>query len=506
MTQTRSADPTRRPIPDTGWSPRLIMSLVSLVVLLESLTMNASMISTGLPSIMAHFHTNQGGWIQTAFLLIATVISPTLGKFADMVGKRRVLLGCVVISAVGSLVSALAPTFLVLLLGRAMSSLLVTCLFLTYSLIRDVYPPKTVAMAAALATSGMGIVSIATPFLTGWLIDGFGWRSLFWFFTVILVITGIGIKLSTDESSFRLRSKIDWIGAALLGGGIGATLIAVSFGVDWGWTSAKTSALFFVGIVLLGAWIYSATVIKDPLIDLRLLTRRSIGLTAIAAGTAYGSTTVSSTILPLMSMTTASLGLGYGFSVDAEGFAAIQSPLGVAQVIGGILVGVLIGRGLTPRVMCATGAGLLAVGSLVILSGMDTRWVVLVGAIITGVGTGLAYSSIPNLQFQTVAPELQASTASIVATSQSMMGAVLPVAVFTILNSNVARVVDGVSLYSANGMKLAWMTAAGIAVVSVIAALCVPRKIFAVKVSADGDGADGIELPATDEEAVPAAN
>ncbi|MCF8589137.1 MFS transporter [Gordonia liuliyuniae] len=464
------------------------MSLISLVVLLEALTMNASMISTGLPGIMAYFHTNQGGWIQTAFLLVAAVISPTLGKIADMFGKRRVLLICVFVSAAGSLVSALAPNFILLLTGRAMSSLLVTCLFLGYSLIRDVYPPKTVAMAAALATSGMGVVSVATPFLTGWLMDGFGWRSLFWFFTVILVITGIGIRLFTDESSFRLRSKIDFVGAGLLGAGIGAILVAVSFGVDWGWTDGKTLGLFLVGIVMLSLWIYSARVVKAPLIDLRLLTRRSIGLTAIAAGTAYGSTTVSSTILPLMSMTSASFGLGYGFSIDAKGFAAIQSPLGVAQVIGGVLVGIMIGRGLTPRVLLALGSSLLAVGSLVIMSGMDTRWIVLVGAIITGIGTGLAYSSIPNVQFSTVPPQLQASTASIVATSQSMLGAILPVAVFTLLNSNVARVVDGVTLYSANGMKFAWIGAAGIALISVVAVLFVPRKIIEVTVQNDAVG------------------
>ncbi|MBM4683868.1 hypothetical protein GS532_08015 [Rhodococcus hoagii] len=116
------------------------------------------------------------------------------------------------------------------------------------------------------------------------------------------------------------------------------------------------------------------------------------------------------------------------------------------------------------------GATLLATGAFVVLSGMDTRWIVLVGAIITGLGTGLAYSSIPNLQIQTVPPQLQASTASIVATSQSVMGAILPVVVFTVLNSNVARVADGVPLYSATACTCMDMSA-GIAITSLIAVL-----------------------------------
>jgi MFS family permease len=90
--------------------------------------MSYSMISTGLPDIMAHFRTDQGGWVQTAFLLVAAVISPTLGKIADMIGKRRVLLICVFVAAAGSFVSAVAPNFALLLAGRAMSSLLVSSL------------------------------------------------------------------------------------------------------------------------------------------------------------------------------------------------------------------------------------------------------------------------------------------------------------------------------------------------------------------------------------------
>ncbi|GAA4802356.1 MFS transporter [Tomitella cavernea] len=100
--------------------------------------------------------------------------------------------------------------------------MLVPCLFLSYSLIRDVFPSKTVPLAVSIATAGMGLISIAAPFLTGWLIDDFGWRSIFWFFTVTLVVLGVLILVGTPESAVRLRSRIDFIGAILLGAGIAA--------------------------------------------------------------------------------------------------------------------------------------------------------------------------------------------------------------------------------------------------------------------------------------------
>lgn len=477
MAQATPVGTPRPPDNPTGWSPRLILSLVSIVALLEALTMNYSMVATGLPLIMADFKTTQGAWIQTIFLLVAAVISPTLGKVADTYGKRKVLLCCVFLAALGSAISAVAPNYAVLIAGRALAGLVVSCLFLSYSLIRDVYPHKIVPLAVAIATSGMGLISVPMPFITGWLIDGFGWRSLFWFFTIILVVVGVGITMTTDETSYRLRSRIDPIGAGLLGAGIGGILIAVSFGADWGWSSAKTMAFLIGGIVLLGLWIVSARIVPEPLIDLGLLTRRSIGLTTITAGTFYGSTALSSTLLPLMCMTPAALGLGYGFGVDAEGYALFQSPLGAATVVGGLIVGVLVGRGVRPRNLAIAGAAVMALGSFGVIAGMDSRALIVVMMIAIGLGTGLGYGSIPNLQFEAVPPQLQASTASMVATSQAMMSAILPVIAFSIMNSHIGVVVDGVGFFSATGMKWALVLCGATALVGLLCAMCIPRHI-----------------------------
>ncbi|MBC7302582.1 MAG: MFS transporter, partial [Nocardia sp.] len=172
------------------WTPRLIFSLASIVLLLEMLAVSYMMISTALPSIAAHYETTQGAWLLTSFLLVGAVTAPLIGKLADMYGKRKALLGCVAVATAGSLLSAIAGSYAVLIAGRALTGLLIPCLFLSYSLIRDVFPAKAIALAVSIATSGMGLIAIPAPFLTGWLIDNFGFRSIFWFFVIGLVVLG----------------------------------------------------------------------------------------------------------------------------------------------------------------------------------------------------------------------------------------------------------------------------------------------------------------------------
>lgn len=314
------------------WTPRLVFSLASIVLLLEMLAVSYMMISTALPAISVHYQTTQGAWLLTSFLLLGAVASPLLGKLADMYGKRKVLLFAVAGAAVGSFISAIAPSYAVLILGRSLTGLLVPCLFLSYSLIRDVFPPKTVALAVSIATSGMGLIAIPAPFLTGWLIDNHGFRSIFWFFVIGLVLLGGMIFASTAESAVRLRSSLDLIGAVLLGSGIAGILIGVSFGPTWGWKNGSTLAYLIGGVALLAAWVASARAIREPLIDLRYFGKRSVMLTAVGAGFCYGASGVFTILLPMMVMTPAVLGLGYGFGVTAEGFAIFQAPLGLSLI------------------------------------------------------------------------------------------------------------------------------------------------------------------------------
>src|SRR3954470_16787323 len=101
-----------------GPSPRTILAVLSLggiaYALLQSLVVPA------LPQIQHSLHTSEGavGWILTAFLLSASVATPIIGRLGDMYGKERLLMLVLVMLALGTLISAVASSLWLMILGR----------------------------------------------------------------------------------------------------------------------------------------------------------------------------------------------------------------------------------------------------------------------------------------------------------------------------------------------------------------------------------------------------
>jgi len=425
-----------------GWTPRLGFALFSLVCTLELLSASYLMIAMAQQPIMDHFHTHQQTWLSTSFLLVGAVSAPLLGKLADMHGKKRMLLLCLSLAIIGSLLSAVAGSYGMVIAGRALAGFLIPTLFLSYSLIRDTFPEKTIALAVSIATSGLGLIAIVVPFIAGWMLDSWSWRSIFWFFFIALCVLTPLVFVSTKESPVRVRSKIDFLGAALLGAGIAGILIGVSFGQEWGWSSGKDLTYLLGGIVLVGLWLITARVNKDPLIDLKVLSKRSVFFIALSAGAIYGISGLYSTLLPLMTMQPKAyhdiFGLKYAvFGVSFKGFAVFQSPIAILTVVGGLIVGFLVGRKLVkPRILTAIGMVLAGVGGLLTAFEHDNKAGLIVFAGLVGLGMGFGYAASPNLLIEAVPPKLQASTASIVAVFSSMLPAILPVIAFTIMNNS----------------------------------------------------------------------
>lgn len=440
---TQTSQPEVTVNTDTGgWTPRLGLTLFFLVCVLEVLSASYLMIAMAQTEIMKAFNTHQQAWLSTGFLLIGAVCAPLLGKLADMVGKKRVLMVCLGLSIIGSLLSALAGSFGVLVAGRCFMGFLVPTLFLSYSLIRDTFPEKTIPLASSIATSGLGLIAIVVPFIAGWLLDNYSWRSVFWTFFIALVILTPLVWLTAKESPVRVRSTVDYLGALLLGSGIAGILLGVSLGENWGWSSAWILFFFIGGAALICLWLVTARINKDPLIDLTVLSKRSVFFIALSAGVIYGISGLYSSLLPLLAMQPKAyhdiFGLNYAvFGVSFKGFAVFQSPVAILTVIGGLIVGFLVGRKLIkPRVLTAIGMVLAGAGGILTAVQHDNKALLITFAGLVGLGMGFGYASSPNLLIEAVPPKLQASTASIVAVFSSMFPAILPVIAFTIMNNN----------------------------------------------------------------------
>src|SRR3954451_3545012 len=172
-----------------GPSPRTLLPVLSLggisYALLQSLVVPA------LAQIQDSLHTSEGavGWVLTAYLLSASVATPIIGRLGDMYGKERLLMLVLLMLALGTLISAVAYSLWLMILGRLIQGSGGGIFPLGFSIIRDEYPNRRVRGAIGLVASLLGIGGGAGVVFAGIVTQNLSYHWLFWFPLVIIVFT-----------------------------------------------------------------------------------------------------------------------------------------------------------------------------------------------------------------------------------------------------------------------------------------------------------------------------
>lgn len=448
--------------------------LFILVLHTESVAFSFNLVSPTLLPIATDFGATQLGWLFTAMTLVGAVSTPVLARLGDIAGKKPMILTVTGIATAGAVVVAMANSFLWVLVGRALEGVLLALIPLVYSLMRDTFPARILAFAVTIAASGVGIVTIAGPFLAGYLVDNHGWRSVFWFLAVEQALGLLAILALVPGSRFRARARLDLGGGILIGLGLAITLLAVSQGNAWGWSSTRTLGCFAAGLALLSLWTYVESRVAEPLISLEVLRRRSVSTVLGVGFLAQAALGLAATALPILVMTPREIGKDYGFGATATGLATFTATAGVATVVVGFLLGATIKR-TGPKLPVLGGLVVLVAGSLFLAFVHLERWQVMVGFTLLGVTQALVISAIPAMVIAAVHRDIQGISAGMSGTTQSLGGAVGPTIGFAILASHISSLAAGQPVYADSGFFYAYLAAAILAVIAIIVALVVPK-------------------------------
>lgn len=413
-----------------GWSARYVAMMIVMIVATETTFFAATFPLNAMPEIAIHYHTTQVVWLSTLFFLVAALISPLAGATADRIGKKRIITLCLVIGLVGLLLSWWGPNFSLVLVGRALQAVLLVLPFMLPSLARDIFPTKTVALAASL-TLGAGLLGAPATIWAGDMISHWGWRSVFWFPAIVAAVAIVLVVAFVPESKVRHRhGRLDILGALLLGGGIGAILVGISMGSTWGWHSGRVLALFVGGVVLLGIWVFQANRAENPLVSLDDLASGPILLAMIGCGLAQGVATWILVLIPSVSLTPSAFG-GFGFTPSQ------QTHMGALYWVGSWLAGWLVGLGLRNRsaaIMAIITSALTLIGFVLLYVGLNHVWVFCVGTAVAALGGSGGLTVAYNLVIRLVRAERQGAMASTYSLFFNTIASALPVILIVVMN------------------------------------------------------------------------
>ncbi|SCF92979.1 MFS transporter [Streptomyces sp. Ncost-T10-10d] len=324
-------------------------------------------------------------WIATAFALAAAGFTLLFGRVADLVGRKRLFLGGMVVLGLSSALGGLATSPEVLLTARVLQGLATAAVtpaglaLLTTAFKEGPLRERALGLNGALMSAGF----TAGAILGGLLTDLLSWR---WAFFVNVPVAALVASLApaviTDSRPAR-RPRLDVPGAVTVTGGLLLLVYGLTQAGESGWTTPTTLVALLAGLaLLLGFWSVEKRA-TAPLVPVRVLKRRSViwgntaGLIAFVTETS------------LVFLLTLYLQEVLGYSPLATGLAF--GVLGIGTVIGGAFGGRAVGR-YGSRTTIATGGAIQAVATLSLVAlGTSGAWIwlLLVATFIGGMGNML---------------------------------------------------------------------------------------------------------------------
>ncbi|HET7659771.1 MAG TPA: MFS transporter, partial [Oryzihumus sp.] len=424
-----------------------------------------------LPKLL-HTTTEDASWLVTATLLTSAVATPIVARLADMVGKRLMMIVCLVVMIAGSVVGALGTTLGAVVTGRALQGFAAALIPVGISIMRDELPRERVGSAVALMSATLGIgAAIGLP-LSGFIDEHYDWHVLFWVAAAMGALMLLAVPLVIPESPVRSRGRFDFGGAVLLSGALTSLLLAISKGGHWGWTSERTLVLFVAAAVLLAVWLPVELRVARPLVDVRTSARPAVLLTNLASlllGFAMFGNMLTTTQLLQMPKAT---GYGFGLSVIDAGLGML--PAGLAMVVLAP-VSAAITRRFGAKTTLVTG-GLIMAGAYVgRVFLVDQLWQIIVGAALVSMGTAVAYAAMPTLIMRAVPITETASANGLNTLLRAIGTSTASATVAAVLTGTVMRL-GPVTVPSLDAFKHIFWLAAIASLASAAIALTLPRS------------------------------
>ncbi|MEK4060662.1 MULTISPECIES: DHA2 family efflux MFS transporter permease subunit [unclassified Paenibacillus] len=315
-------------------------------------TLNQTVMSVAVPGLMIDFNISAATaqWLTTGYMLVNGVLIPITAYLMQRFTTRELFQTSMFIFLAGTIVSALATSFPVLLTGRMIQAAGAGIIMpLLTNVILALFPREK--RGAAMGMVGLAIIFAPAigPTLAGYILEHYTWEMMFYGMiplTVIVIICGF---IYLRNVSTRSYPKIDMVSVILSTIGFGTLLYGFSRAASAGWSSAEVLLSLGAGILSLALFTWRQLASQNPLLDLRAFKYNMFSLTTVIS--------IAVTIVMYADMMLLPL-----YLQNARGYTAMES--GLLLLPGALIMGLLMP--VTGKLFDRFGAKWLAIIGLLI--------------------------------------------------------------------------------------------------------------------------------------------
>jgi DHA2 family lincomycin resistance protein-like MFS transporter len=415
-------------------------------------------------------------WLSTAFMLTMAVVIPVTGWFLQRVTTRQAFVTAMTVFLAGTLVSALAPVFWMLVAGRVVQAAgTAVMLPLLMTTLMTIVPEHDRGRVMGNVMLAISVAPALGPAVSGVVLEVASWR---WLFGLVLpvagLITWVSMRRLTDVGETR-ESALDVPSVVLAALGFGTLVYGLSrIGAETA-SAVPAPALVGVGLAVVGVFLLRQRSLQSrerPLLDLRVLSHRTYAVGVTVQSVSFLAMMGAMILLPL-------------YLQDLRGLSPLQTGLLVAP--GGLAMGLLgprVGRafdrfGARPLVIPGSLGVVVGLGVLSRVSETTSYAVVLGAHVLLMVSLAALFTPVFTLSLGALPPQLYSHGSSLLGTTQQVSAAIGTAVSVTVLSSRANALLEGGATPSAafvGGVQWAFGAAALISLVVAALVLTLPAR------------------------------
>jgi len=263
----------------------IVLSVTTIGALMAAI--DSTIVILGLPDMMVDLHSDLISmiWVIMAYILISTVFLLTFGRIADMLGRVRLYNLGFAIFTIGSALCGLSGSATQLILFRLVQGSGAALLVVnSVAILTEAFPPNERGRALGINGVTWAAGGVLGPVLGGLILSLGSWRWIFYVNVPIgLIGTLWGYRVLKELSIRKKGERFDFPGALTFSVSLVSILLALTLGIQQGWTNAPILALFaaFFAFMLIFLWWEQRA--RSPVIDFTLFKARVYNFSVLSA-------------------------------------------------------------------------------------------------------------------------------------------------------------------------------------------------------------------------------